>query len=122
MTTKVTIKDNLIAVRAFLSDNGADPALIEFIDGRIENVEKKNAKRSEKPTKKQVENAELIDEIYNTMKTGVMYRVKDIKTLVPCLAGDDVSINKVSALVKKMRDNLQVSRETVKGTAYFTKI
>ena len=122
MTNKVTIKDNLIAVRAFLADNGADSALIEFIDGRIENVEKKNAKRSEKPTKKQVENAGLIDEIYACMESGVSYRVKDIKALVPALAGDEISINKVSALVRKMRENVMVSREMVKGTAYFTKI
>lgn len=98
------------------------PELVDFVNHEIELLEKKNAKRSVKPTAKQVANAGLIDEIYACMESGVSYRVKDIKALVPSLAGEDVSINKVSALVRKMRENVMVSREMVKGTAYFTKI
>ena len=48
------------------------------------------------------------------------YRIADIQALCEGLA--DASSQKVSALVKRMRDNVLVSREVVKGTAYFTKI
>ena len=93
---------------------------IAFIQHEIELTAKKNASRSNKPTKAQVANATLADEIYDAMKDGQSYRISEIKALVPALA--DANPQKVSAIVTKMRKEIRVSREMVKGVAYFTKI
>lgn len=97
-----------------------DEEEIAFINHELELLAKKNASKSNKPTKKQAENAELIEKIYNAMEVGKSYKASEIQTLVPELA--DAKIQKVSALITKMRNNVLVSREVVKGSAYFTKI
>jgi hypothetical protein len=91
-----------------------------FLLHEMELLEKKNASRSTKPTAKQVANATLADEIYEAMADGQPYTIADIKSLVPSLA--DANPQKVSAIVTKMRKDIRVSREMVKGKAYFTKI
>ena len=97
-----------------------DEEEIEFINKQIALTEKKNASRSNKPTKNQVMNHELTDKIYEAMEEGVAYRIADIKGLVDELA--DATPQKVSALVTKLRNEVKVSRELIKGTAWFTKI
>jgi hypothetical protein len=67
-----------------------------------------------------VENVALMDAIYDAMEDGQAYTVSEISALVPALA--DAKIQKVSALVTKLRNDVRVSREMVKGKAYFTKI
>jgi len=114
--TKLTKKEMFEQIKAHLTDE----AEIAFIDHELELLAKKNERRSDKPNKKQIENAELIDKIYDAMETEKAYRVMEIQALIPELA--DAKIQKVSALVKKMRDNVLVSRKVEKGTAYFTKI
>ena len=66
----------------------------DFLRHEMELLEKKNASRS--------------------------YTIAEIKALVPELA--EANPQKVSAIVTKMRKEIRVSREMVKGKAYFTKI
>jgi len=113
---KMTKAQMFAQIRTHLTDE----AEIAFIDHELELLKRKNERKSDKPTKNQIANAGLMDIIYDKMEAGVPYRVKDIQTLVPELA--EVHFNKVNALVTKMRENVLVSREVVKGTAYFTKI
>ncbi len=115
--TKITKRDRYLELRALASNR---PDLVEFIDHELELLEKKNASRSLKPTAKQVANADLTDAIYNAMEDGVAYRIIDIKGLIPSLA--DATPQKVSALITKLRNEVRVSRELIKGTAWFTKI
>lgn len=114
--TKVTKREMFEQIRSHLTDEDE----IAFINHELELLAKKNERRSDKPNKKQVENATLIEKIYEAMEPEKAYRVMEIQTLIPELA--DAKIQKVSALVTKMRENVLVSREVVKGTAYFTKI
>lgn len=114
--TKITKREMFEQIRSHLTDE----AEIAFIDHELELLVKKNERRSDKPTKKQIANATLIEKMYEAMEDGKSYRVAEIQALVPELA--DESGQKVSALIKKMRDNVLVSRELVKGVAYFTKI
>lgn len=93
---------------------------IAFIQHEIELTLKKNASRSNKPTKTQVANATLADAVYDAMADGQSYRVADIKSLVPELS--DANPQKISAIMTKLRKEIRVSRELVKGVAYFTKI
>ena len=54
------------------------------------------------------------------MEDAKSYTVADVKTLVPEL--EDANPQKVTALLTKLRKEIRVSREVVKGKAYFTKI
>jgi len=114
---KITKRDRYLELRSLVADH---PELVEFIDHELDLLEKKNASRSLKPSKKQVANADLADAIYNAMEDGVAYRIADIKGLVDELA--DANSQKVTALVTKLRKEIRVSREMVKGVAWFTKI
>lgn len=114
--TKMTKREMFEQIRTHLTDE----AEIAFIDHELELLVKKNERKSTKPTAKQVANAEFIEKIYTAMEYGKSYTTSEIKALIPELA--DCKIQKVSALVKKMKDTLMVSRSEVKGTAYFTKI
>ena len=114
--TKMTKREMFEQIRTHLTDE----AEIAFVDHELELLAKKNERKSTKPTAKQVANAQLIEEIYEKMETGKSYRISEIQALSDELA--EASSQKVSALVKRMKDNLLVIREVVKGTAYFTKI
>lgn len=114
--TKMTKAEMFAQIKAHL----VDPAEIAFIDHELELLAKKNASRSNKPTKAQVANADLADKIYENMQEGTSYRIADIKVLVPELA--EANPQKVTALMTKLRKEIRVAREVVKGTAYFSKI
>lgn len=113
---KTTKRQMFEQIRMHLTDE----AEIAFIDHEIELLARKNERRSNKPTAKQVENATLIEKLYESMEDGKAYTVKDLTALIPELA--DAKSQKVTALVTKMRNSVLVSRDVVKGTAYFTKI
>ena len=117
MTTKLTKRDYFALLRARVAD---DADLVAFIDHEIELLNKKNVSRSAKPTKNQQANAVLIEKLYDAMQEGTAYTATEIGQLIPELA--DAKIQKVTALISRMRDNLLVSREVVKGKAYFTKL
>ena len=112
---KMTKRDYFNRILAYAHDEDKD-----FILHELELLAKKNERKSSKPSAKQVANAELVEAIYNAMEFGKTYTIADIQALVPELA--DASSQKVSALVKKMKDSILVSREVVKGKAYFTKV
>ena len=114
--TKMTKAEMFAQIKAHL----VDPAEIAFIDHELELLAKKNASRPNKPTKAQAENAMLADKVYDSMQAGVSYRIADIKALVSELA--EANPQKVTALMTKLRNDVRVSREQVKNTAYFTKI
>ena len=91
-----------------------------FLLHEMELLEKKNASRSTKPTAKQAANISLASAVYNAMQDGQSYTVADVKALVPELA--EANPQKISAILTKLRKEIRVSRELVKGKAYFTKI
>lgn len=112
---KMTKRDYFNRILSYAHEEDKD-----FLLHELELLAKKNERRSDKPTAKQIANASLIETIYEAMEADKSYTIKDIQALVPDLA--DASNQKISALVKRMRENVLVSREVVKGKAYFTKI
>ena len=124
MTEKMTYVQALNAALEMYSAGGQvdkeDAEVVEKLTALRDSIAKKNASRTNKPTPKQKANAELMTEIYEAMEGGKAYTVTEIGQLVPALA--DAKVQKVSALVTKMRENVLVAREVVKGRAYFTKI
>lgn len=117
MANKPTKRDYFAKLRV-LAQN--EPELVEFIDHEVELLDKKNASKSGKQTERQKENAGLQDVIYNAMAEGKQYTVSDLIAEVPALAG--MNTQRVAPILTKMRNNVLVSREVVKGKAYFTKI
>lgn len=112
---KLTKRDYFNRILAYAHEEDKD-----FLKHEIELLEKKNASRSTKPTKAQIANSEIADEIYNAMEDGKSYTVADVKAIVPALA--EANPQKVTALLTKLRKEIRVSREVVKGKAFFTKI
>lgn len=117
MANKPTKRDYLAEIRALIPAERTD--LIAFIDHEDELLKKKNAAKSNKPTKTQLENIALTDAIYDFMKDGVRYTVTELNKTVPQLV--ELSGNKVSSLVRILKLDGRVVRVEEKGKAYFVK-
>ena len=115
--TKITIKDNYLALRALAVEAGRND-LVDFVDSRIAQTDAKNARRSTKPTKAQVENANLADLVLANMPAGKALTVSEIQKVVPALA--DLSNQRVTAIVRSLVRAGAVTRTEVKGKALFT--
>ena len=112
---KMTKRDYFNRILSYAHDEDK-----EFLLHELELLAKKNERKSDKPTKNQVANAELMDIIYNAMENGKSYTVTEIHKAIPALA--EFSGNKVSALVRGLKLDGRVVRTEIKGKAYFTKI
>lgn len=117
MANKPTKRERYAQIRALIADH---PELVEFIDHEVALLEKKNASKSTKQTERQLENASLMDVIYEGMETGKQYTVSDLIAAIPALEG--MKTQRVVPILIKMRENVLVSRSESKGKAYFTKI
>ena len=82
-------------------------------------VEKKNI-TERKPTATQLENEKLKLAILETMESGKGYTIADLMKCVPAL--DGLANQRVSAIVRQMKDAGTVTREEIKRKAYFTKV
>ena len=80
-------------------------------------VKKNSAER--KPTANQTENANLKVAILGGMATGKAYTITDLMKCIPELS--DLSNQRVSAIVRQLKDEGSVTREEIKRKAYFTK-
>jgi hypothetical protein len=89
---------------------------IAFLKERAEMVAKKNANR--KPTKAQEENEGYKSSIIEGMEKGKAYTITDLIKSVPAIA--DLTNQRVSALVRQLKDEGAVTRKEEKGKAYFT--
>lgn len=90
-----------------------------FIKHELELLAKKNS-AEKKPTAVQVANEGLKTEILNFMEVGKKYTITDLMKSVPCLA--DLSNQRVSALVRQLKDSGLVVRTEEKRKAYFHKV
>ena len=112
---KMTKRDYFTRILSYAHDE--DKA---FLEHELELLDKKNAKRSTKPTSKQLANTALLEAIYASMEPDKRYTVTDmLDELEPC-AG--LSSQKLTAMLTKMRSGLMVAREVTKGKAYFVKM
>lgn len=116
MAEKMTKVEKFEKVLSYLTE---DAELTAFIQHEIEQVKKKNASRSDKPTKNQIANAGLMDAIYARMEDGVKYTVTQINKDFDEVK--ELSGNKVSALIRMLKLDGRVIRVEEKGKAYFVK-
>lgn len=116
---KMTKKDWFEAIKAVVENGNAEnkDGMISFIDHEIELLNNKTAKSG--MTKRQKENVAVIELIksalYEVAKpvtiTELMNEVPTLKAYTP---------QKISALIKQMKDNGEVVRTEEKKKAYFS--
>ena len=114
-TKKPTKKDNfktLLSIPA-VSEN---PKLVEFIEHEIELLEKKNSSEK-KPTAQQTANDGIKAAILDGMEVGKMYTITEIIKAIPECA--DLTNQRVSALMRQLKEDGKVTRIEDKRKAYF---
>ena len=91
------------------------PEVVERLSDLKTSLEKRNAHKSNGPTKAQKERAELAEKVFDAMIAGESYGSKEIAELIPELEG--ASSQKVTALMKSLGE--RVTSEKVKGKAIY---
>ena len=114
-TKKPTKRENF-ATLLTIADVSANPTLVEFINHEIELLEKKNSSEK-KPTAQQTANDILKKEILDSMEEGKKYTITDLMKSIPACA--DLSNQRVSALVRQLKDDGMLVRTEDKRKAYF---
>lgn len=93
--------------------------LLEGINARIEALDKKNSSSSGKPTKKQLENEGIYNNIIEIMSDGISRTVRQITDIYNSTFDTDLSTNRVQPQVTKAVKNGTLDRTVVKGVVYF---
>lgn len=114
MAKKLTIVEKFAMVKERVADN---QMLVEFIENEIAKVEKKNTNR--KPSAVQTANEQIKAEILENMVDGKSYTITEMIKAFPCCA--DLTNQKVSALVRQLKDENLVIKTEIKGKSYFSK-
>jgi len=91
-----------------------DEILVAFIDHEIDLLEKRKSYKSTKPSKNQVANEGIKEQIYSFVEDNPHIRTKDIADAV------GISSQKASALIKQMKEAGTIIRTEEKGVAYFS--
>lgn len=117
MTKKITKRDRfnaLLAIPAVAADQG----LVDFIKHELDLLEKKNS-ADKKPTAQQLANGGIKQAILDGMAENRLYTVTEIQKEVEACA--DLSNQRVSALLRQLKDEGAVVRTEDKRKAYFSK-
>lgn len=116
MTEKMT---NSKALAFVLGMEGIPNDVREKLVNIKASIDKKNS-AERKPTATQTENVGLKVAILEGMESGKAYTIGDLMKEIPELA--DLTNQRVSALVRQLKDDGLVTREEIKRKAYFTKV
>lgn len=116
MTDKMT---NSKALAFVLGMEGIPSDVREKLVNIKASIDKKNS-AERKPTATQTENVGLKSAILVGMASGKAYTIGDLMKEIPALA--DLTNQRVSALVRQLKDEGLVTREEIKRKAYFTKV
>ena len=117
MATTYTNKTAL----SYVIENCEIPAEVKTkIEGMIAQLEKKSG-AERKPTARQTENAKLKVAILSEMEPNVLYLVGDILKAFTCLP-EDMTSQRLSAVLNQMVASGEVSKTTEKNKAYFSKV
>ena len=118
MSNRVTKMDNFNALLS-LAEVQANPSLVEFIEHEMEMLANKNAKRSDKPTATQVENAEIAELVPTVMESGKLYRLSEIKALVPALASAS-GTQRIAVICRKLESEGVLVKTVDKRVIYYS--
>jgi predicted Rossmann fold nucleotide-binding protein DprA/Smf involved in DNA uptake len=115
-TKKLTKRDHYNTLLA-LEEVKSNAKLVEFIEHELELLDKKNS-ADKKPTAQQTANDIIKSAILDNMVEGKMYTITDIIKSVPECA--ELTNQRVSALVRQLKDEGKVVRTEDKRKAYFS--
>ena len=116
-TRKPTQRDRYAEIREILVSAGRDD-LVEFVDGRVAQLDKKNS-AERKPTAKQVENANFKADIVNYMEPDTLYLSADLAKSVPSIVEAGISGNRVTAMLTQLvKDGTLVRTEDKRKNYY----
>ncbi len=102
--------------KAIMSKYDLAPSEVEFIEHEIELLEKKNSSR--KPSKAQTENEGYKTAILEGMEEGKFYTITDLIKSISAIG--ELTNQRVSALVRQLKEEDLVLRKEEKGKAYFS--
>lgn len=115
-TKKITKREKFEMLKA-LSEVKANPMLTEFIDHELDLLSKKNASEK-KPTAQQVANEGLKSAIIEVLtENGGLMTVTDVQKSCDELSA--LSNQRISALLRQLKDDGKVERVEDKRKAYF---
>ena len=110
----MTKKENFATIKGILNENGVMD-FDEFIDHEIELLSRKRT-ASSKPTKRQVENEVLKGRIAEVLSD----EGQTVTQIIGAIGEEGLTNQRVSALLRQMKDAGVVNKEMVKGKAMFT--
>lgn len=115
---KVTKRENFTTIKGILEEVGRED-LVAVMEHEIELLAKKNASGTTKQTKTQAENEGIKTEILGCMcaEPNRMFTISEMLKLFPCCA--ELSNQRVSALMKQLKEDGKVKRLEEKRKAYF---
>jgi len=115
---KPTQRENYAEIREILVSAGRDD-LVEFVDGRVAQLDKKNS-AERKPTAKQVENAGFKADIVAYMEPSVRYLSADLAKSVPSIVAAGISANRVTAMLTQLVNDGTLVRTEDKRKNYYS--
>ena len=121
MTKKTTKKENFTTLLT-LAEVKANPQLVEFINHEIDLLNRKSSASGEKKlTPVQIANETFKEAILAGMKPNRLYTISELQKEIPAIASAELSNQRVSALVRQLKEDNKVVRTEEKGKAYFQK-
>lgn len=118
MTMKKITKREKFEMLKAIPEVAGNEMLVEFIDHELELLAKKNASEK-KPTAQQTANEGIKEAILEAMEPNRLYTVTEIQKEVAECA--ELSNQRVSALMRQLKDDGKVVRTEEKRKAYFSK-
>ena len=115
---KLTKRDHFNSLLA-IAEVQSNPALVEFIEHELDLLAKKNS-AEKKPTATQVANDGIKEAIYEGMEQDRLYTITELIKAIP--ACNELTNQRVSALIRQLIKEEMVDRVEEKRKAYFVKV
>ena len=116
-TKKITKRDHFNSLLA-IEEVQKNPVLVEFIEHELELLAKKNS-ADKKPTAQQTANEAIKKSILEAMEENRLYTITELQKSSPECA--ELSNQRVSSLMRQLKDSGLVVRTEDKRKAYFSK-
>lgn len=116
-TKKITKRDRFNALLSIPAVQ-ADPDMVAFLEHELELLAKKNS-ADKKPTAQQTANEAIKSAILEAMEADRLYTITELQKSIPECA--ELSNQRVSSLMRQLKDSGMVIRTEDKRKAYFSK-
>lgn len=113
-------KTKIETINEIIEKYGVSGSDKDFLVHEAELIAKRNAYKSDKPTKKQVANEALSETLLSLFEENVVYTATDLAGMLGTDAdGKPYSVQRVSALLTKLKKSGTIVTGTIKRRTYF---